>query len=141
MPKYLYMTPENQTLRNRDANIDYEKFVGLGFTVISSRLQIDIATLRRCDLIFKRAIVCHHLFPWCDRSQSVYKEQKVCRETCLNAMRICYKLWKPAEAIMVAKNPELRLKKLFRCELQPYRNAGDSPECWYDDFTNSTGNK
>jgi hypothetical protein len=32
-------------------------------------------------------------------------------------------------------------KKLYRWELQPYRNAGDSPECWYfNGLANSAGN-
>ena len=39
------------------------------------------------------------------------------------------------------RNLDPESKKLVHCELQPFRNAGDSPECWYSDFKESAGNE
>ena len=38
------------------------------------------------------------------------------------------------------RNSDPESKKPVCCELQPYRNVGDSPECWYSDLKESTGN-
>jgi hypothetical protein len=52
---------------------------------------------------------------------------------------MCGKLWEIWENYYTIEYPEA--KKLLFGELQPTRNAGDSPECWYfNGLANSAGN-
>ncbi|CAB4004727.1 angiopoietin-1 receptor-like [Paramuricea clavata] len=56
-------------------------------------------------------------------------EQTICPESCLESIHVCHKMWEIVERYYTIRYPEK--KKLFNCDLQPYRNAGHSPECWY----------
>ncbi|XP_028409307.1 SCO-spondin-like [Dendronephthya gigantea] len=51
---------------------------------------------------------------------------------------MCEEFWIIFAKAYVIRYPGLMTKKLVRCELQPFRNAGDTPECWYHQLTNST---
>ena len=48
-------------------------------------------------------------------------------------------MWKLTAKVYIHANPEPESKKFIHRELQPYRNAGDSPKCWYSDLENFTG--
>ena len=139
LPKYVYMPPHNQTVANYYSNKDQDAIVTIGMRRISSYFHLDVATVKWCHRVFV-LIRCHFFFPSCDRTQNVYERQKICRETCLTARQTCYKLWNTFRIAVELKHPGLKIKEFFQCELQPYRNAGDSPECWYNDCTKSTGN-
>ena len=83
--------------------------------------------------------VCQEQFPSCDRTQSVFSKQKMCRESCLDIIRICSKLYLLVFKYYIIQHPET--KKKYHCEIQPYRNAGDSPECSYlTELANVSGN-
>jgi hypothetical protein len=84
-------------------------------------------------------VYCRQYFPSCDRTQSVFKEQKICRESYLELINMGGKLFEIWENYYTIEYPEV--KKVLRGELQPTRNAGDSPECWYfNGLANSAGN-
>jgi hypothetical protein len=138
LPNYVYKTPSYQNWKNDEGNKDYDGFLKLGASRISRLFKVDITTVRKC---FQLVIIgfCHYVFPSCDRTQSVFKEQKICRESCLEFLHDCHKIGKIFVKYFIIRYPEKA--KLYSCELQPYRNAGDSPECWYyNGPTNSTGN-
>ena len=138
LPKYVFQTPKYQNKRNDRANKDYDVLVKIGASKISSFLKVDINTIRKCIQAYPTGY-CRYYFPSCDRTQSVFKEQKLCRESCLELTHICGELWKMFERYYAIRHPGR--KKPLRCELQPPRNAGDSPECWYfNGDANSTGN-
>jgi hypothetical protein len=138
LPNYVYQTPNHQNDRNHEANKDYDAVMKIGVSNISRFLNIDINTVRKC----LPAVVigyCHLHFPSCDRTRSVFQEQKICRESCLELTHICGEMWKMFERYYAIFHQEL---KLSSCEQQPPRNAGDSPECWYfNGDANSTAGK
>ena len=119
--------------------MDYDTWdVKIGAFKISRFLKVDISTVRKCGQAFA-ILYCHQYFPSCDRTQSVFKEQKMCHESCLHLTRMCGELWEMFVKSYTIRYPEET--RLLRCELQPTRNAGDSPECWYfSGDTKSTGN-
>ena len=138
LPNYVYRTPYDQNRKNYDFNKMNDGLVKLGVLKISSLIDVDINTLRKCVQI-SAILVCRSSFPSCDRTQSVFKEQTICRESCLESIHVCHKMWEIVERYYTIRYPEK--KKLFNCELQPYRNAGHSPECWYfNGFANYIGN-
>ena len=137
-PNYVYGTAYYQNDRNDEINRDYDAAVKIGVSRISRLSNVAISTVRKCaeDVTI---LYCHHYFPSCDRTQNVYKEQKICHDSCLDLTHMCGKLWEIFVRYYTIKHPGT--KKLYRCELQPTRNAGDSPECWYfNGLANSTGN-
>lgn len=138
LPNYVYKTPRHQIRRNKEFNKLNETLERLGESKIIRLLKTSTTTWRRCARFFT-TLVCRFDFPSCDRTQSVYKEQKPCRESCLDVRHICRKIWEVFAKVTTIRRRKAKTKKLVKCELQPYRNAGDSPECWYDDFINSTG--
>ena len=85
-------------------------------------------------------LICHVHFPSCEETQSEYREQKICRETCLNFIRLCGKIWDVVVKAYTIRNPDPAKTKRVHCKIQRYRNAGDSPECWYSDLKDSAGN-
>lgn len=99
---------------------------------------VDAATAVKCWKIIS-LLACVNIYPGCDRTQSVFKAKRLCRETCVDCIRACPKVWKDLYKYQTIRFPEK--KKLFSCQLQPYRNAGASPECLYftKRFTNSSG--
>ena len=139
LPNYVYnKTPHDQNDRNDIANTDYDKLRKMDVPKISALLKIDISSVRKClqDLPI---VYCHNYFPSCDRTQSVYKKQTICHESCLDLTHVCGKLWEIFVRYYTISFPHK--KKLVRCELQPTRNAGDSPECWYfNGLANAAGN-
>ncbi|CAB4014749.1 coadhesin-like isoform X2, partial [Paramuricea clavata] len=131
LPNYVYQTPDFQNNRNDRANMDYDTWdVKIGASKISRFLKVDISTVRKCGQAFA-ILYCHLYFPSCDRTQSVFKEQKICHESCLHLTRMCGELWEMFVKSYTIRHPKAEETKLLRCELQPTRNAGDSPECWY----------
>jgi hypothetical protein len=127
-----------QNDRNDEINRDYDAGAEIGVSRISRLSNVAISSVRKCA----QAVTiwyCHFYFPRCDRTQSVYKEQKMCHKSCLDLTHMCGKLLE-----MFIKYYTIEYtgtKKLYRCELQPTRNAGDSPEWWYfNGVANSTGN-
>ena len=138
LPNYVYQTPDYQNNRNDEANTDFDKLRKVGASKISRFFKVDISTIRKCLQDFT-IVYCRHFFPSCDRTQSVFKEQKICRESYLELTHMCGKLWEIWERYYIIEYPEE--KKLLLGELQPTRNAGDSPECWYfNGLANSAGN-
>jgi hypothetical protein len=138
LPNYVYNTPDYQNNRNDEANADFDMVQKVGASKISRFFKVDISTVRKCLPAFI-IVYCHLYFPSCDRTQSVYKEQKICHESCLDLTHLCGELWEMFVRYYTIEYPET--KKLLRCELQPTRNAGDSPECWYFKvLANSAGN-
>ena len=119
-------------------NSDYDIVMKMGVTKISSYFEVNITTVKKCmnalSLLF-----CHYYFPRCDGTQSVYRRQYICRESCLEVTQICSSIWKIVEPYFMIRFP--KMARLVTCELQPFRNAGDSPECWYyNELSNLTGN-
>ena len=137
LPTYVYVTPADQIWNNYGGNANADAIEKAGASRVSHFVNISVATYRKC-LRALFTYYCHRRFPRCDRTQNVVVEQKVCRESCLAMIHICGKMYD-----VLFKYSELRFpkrKKEYRCELQPYRNAGDSPECYYYSLlTNSTG--
>ncbi|CAB3998513.1 partial [Paramuricea clavata] len=128
LPNYVFQTPKYQNKRNDRANKYYDVLAKISVSKISRYLKVDINTIRKCLQAYPTGY-CRYYFPSCDRTQSVFKEQKLCHESCLELTHICGELWKVFERYYAIRHPGR--KKPFRCELQPPRNAGDSPECWY----------
>ena len=137
LPSYVYKTPADQISNNNEGNRDIVGFEKLNASEIDRYLNVSVVTYRKCS----QAIIvlyCHSRFPSCDRTQNVVVEQKLCREPCLEFIEVCGKVYDVFFEYLTLRFP--KRKKEFRCELQPYRNAGDSPECYYYSLrTNSTG--
>ena len=134
LPSYVYRAPVDQNSNNDDGNADLISFEKLNASEIYRFINVGAAIYRKC---FQAVITyyCLSRFPGCDRTRNVVVEQKVCRESCLEVNDICRKMYEHHYAE----------KLIYRCELQPYRNAGDSPECYYyslrTNFTGKTRNK
>ena len=135
---FIYRTPSDQNWSNDHANKLYDQAVRLGLPKISRFLKVDNDTLIKCANAFVPSM-CHINFPSCEGTKSQYKEQKICRESCLKVFRSCGKISYIFKKYYVIGNTDPESKKLVNCEL-PHRNAGDSPECWYHDPESSTGN-
>jgi hypothetical protein len=78
-----------------------------------------------------RFIGCYYTFPGCDRSTSVFRPKKFCKESCLHFTNDCSTFSKAWKEILLSSFPEKAA--LFSCLEKPSRNAGDSPECVYYD--------
>ena len=139
LPDRIFRTPHQQRLYNNHGNNEFDPIFRLGIPKISRYLKVDNDTLIKC-LNAAVPIVCHYKFPSCEGTKNQYKQQKTCRETCLKILRICGKMYHTLAKLYVIKNPSPESKKFVHCKLQPQRNAGDSPECWYYDPESSTGN-
>ena len=138
LSNYVYNTPANQDRRNHDINSNYDRVMKMDVIQISSFFKVNVTTVKKCIKALS-LLFCHFYFPRCDGTQSVYRRQYICRESCLELTHICGNIWKMLERYFLLQFP--KMAKLVNCELQPYRNAGDSPECWYyNEFSNSTGN-
>ncbi|XP_028418128.1 A disintegrin and metalloproteinase with thrombospondin motifs adt-1-like [Dendronephthya gigantea] len=137
LPNYVYNTPRRQIKENDEMNKINDSLGRLGESKITRWLQTSITTYRKCMHLFI-TLKCQMNFPSCDRTSSVFREQKLCRETCLQVRHICRKLWDVIASYATTRRRDEKTKKFVKCELQPYRNSGDSPECWYYDFVNST---
>ncbi|XP_028416142.1 plasminogen-like, partial [Dendronephthya gigantea] len=113
----------------------------LGELKISLYSKISVTKVRICIPILN-IYLCHLFFPSCDRTQSVYKEKAACRETRVNVYHLCdyvsiRETFKKYFSIRWSGATPER-KKFILGDLQPVRNAGDSPECWYTEFRNTT---
>jgi hypothetical protein len=138
LPNYVYSTPYYQNDRNDEINSDYDAIVKVDASKIRGFWKVDMSSIRKFAQ-FVPIWYCHQYFPSWDRTQSVFKEKKICRESCFELNHMSGKLWEMFVRFYTIRKPWK--KKLYRCELQPYRNAGDSPECWYfNGLANSAGN-
>ncbi|XP_028399009.1 uncharacterized protein LOC114522509 isoform X2 [Dendronephthya gigantea] len=133
---YTYQTTDKQSYNNNEGNKFFDRLVRLGVPKVSRFFNVDNDTFIKC-LHAVVPFACHYSFPNCDGTQSEYKKQKICRKTCLNIIRICGKIWDFYVKFSKHNHPEPGMEKLLYCKLQPYRNAGDSPECWYIDLEDS----
>ena len=92
-----------------------------------------ISTSHECTDQF-RFHACYYAFAGCDRSTSVLKPKKICKESCLHFTKKCsafVKMWNDVFGpTTLAGKPG---DGLFNCVEKPSRNAGDTPECMYDD--------
>lgn len=141
LPSYVYATPSSQIESNYRRNADYNTYLRMGPTKASYYFKTDVSTIKKCvkSLII---LFCHEFFPSCDRTQSVFKKRKICRESCLEFTHSCGRAWKLFQTLTKIRYPgDTEKNKRTHCKLQPYRNAGDSPECWYfNRRSNITGN-
>ena len=142
LPSYVYATPLNQYGKNDKSNKIYDDLVKFGAAKASYYLKINITTYRKClqNLII---LFCHKYFPSCDRTQNTFKETKICRKSCLELLSICGRVTDILLTYDSLRFPEHAdaNQRYFHCKTQPYRNAGDSPECWYfNKIANITGN-
>ena len=133
LPSYVYREPKEQIYRNYYANKYYDMGVEFDESKISKYYKMDVASIRQCRLAYV-PMVCHYYFPACDRTRSVFRKKIICRETCLEFMALCDKILKDVAAYYTLRFKDPLHKKFVKCQLQPYRNAGDSPECWYYDI-------
>ena len=134
---YTYQTPYKQWWYNSDAIKSFDQIVRLGLPKISEFLQVDNETAIKCMNAFV-PFICHYHFPSCEGTKSEYKKQAICRETCLNLIHICgKKIWDVIAKRYILQHRVPEARKRVHCELQPYRNAGVSPECWYSDLEKS----
>ena len=138
LPNRIFRTPYEQRLYNNHGNNEFDGIFRLGIPKISRYLKVDNDTLIKC-LNALVPIACHYKFPSCEGTKSQYKKQNTCRETCLKVFHICGKLSNIVAKVYGIQNRDSESKKFIHCEI-PRRNAGDSPECWYYDPENSTGN-
>ena len=127
LPSHVYRTPSYQNWKNDEGNKIIDAAENIGISKISQVFAVDVTTIRKCLEVFI-IYLCHDFFSSCDRTQSTFMERKICRESCLKMTRICGKMYDVVSRYYTTENPEY--KKKFSCELQPYRNAGDSPECY-----------
>ena len=137
LPSYVYAIPSYQTWKNHEANKYFDAIRRLGFSKIGSILSLDVTTIKKCVPFFFRYL-CHAYFPSCDQTQSTFLKQEVCRESCFKLIEICGKFYEVLSTFPATRFPKLKNK--YRCKVQPYRNAGDSPECYYlNGLSNYTG--
>ena len=87
LPNYVYHTPDNQNEKNDEANADFDILEKANASKISRFFKVDISTVRKCGQALP-IWYCHLYFPSCDRTQSVFKEQKICRESYLELTHI-----------------------------------------------------
>ena len=141
MSDYIHKTPHKQSYHNDEGNKAFDLVVRLGISKIIRFLNAENGTVMKCAHAFVK-FICHVDFPSCEGTNSEYKEQKICRETCLVLIRICgWKIWNFVVKNITNNNPEdPEIEKFIRCKIQPFRNAGDSQECWYCDLEESAGN-
>ena len=137
LPNYVYRTPEYQIWKNNEGNKIYDALVRLGPSRVSRIFGVNKTTFEKCARLFA-IFMCRDVFPNCDRTESVIKEQMICRESCLYVAHVCIKIYKKLLTYYGIRFP--KNKKKYEWKLQPYRNAGDSPECWYfNPLKNLTG--
>jgi hypothetical protein len=94
----------------------------------------NISTSHECSDQF-RFPGCYQAFAGCDRSTSVLKPKKICKESCLHFTKECsafVKMWNDVFApTLLTDDPSGAA--LFNCTEKPSRNAGDTPECMHYD--------
>ncbi|CAB3986567.1 partial [Paramuricea clavata] len=129
LPNYVYQTPDQQNNRNHEANKDYDVIVKLGgASSISRSVEVDINTVRKC----LEAIAigyCHLNFPSCDRTDSMFKEQKICRESCLELTHMCGELWKMLNAGISMETQTLQMHLQLQNGLQTQRIKNEMLKC------------
>ena len=141
LPSYVYSTPSEQTDYNNRFYLNFKTYLNLGPSKASEYFRMDILSIKKC---MKNVIIlmCRFYFPSCDSTKNVFRKTKLCRESCLEFIDSCGPAWKLFEKYIKARYPHnIEKNKQAHCELQPYRNSGDSPECWYyNGHANITGN-
>ena len=94
----------------------------------------NISTSHECTDQF-RFPGCYYAFAGCDRSTSILKPKKICKESCLHFTKKCsafVKTWKDVFARYLDPLSTVQAA-LFNCTEKPSRNAGDTPECIFYD--------
>ena len=127
LDKYVKASGDDQQILNNQLWEIQEQF-----EQIDAKRQ-NISTSHECTDQF-RFPGCYYAFAGCDRSTSVLKPKKICKESCLHFTKKCsafVRMWNnvfgPA---VLAGNLSAAL---FNCVEKPSRNAGDTPECMYYD--------
>ena len=140
LPSYVYLKPSLQIARNDHWNYQYDYYRDLDLAKLSSYFKMDISSIKKC-IENMMILACHMGFPSCDRTQSVMRKRMVCRESCLDLTHSCGRVKTFAERMVAIRYPnDSEIYKQVHCP-RPYRNAGDSPECWYfNRNANITGN-
>ena len=122
LDKYVEVSVDNQQVLNNRLWEIQEQFKGQ-----------NISTSHECTDQF-RFPGCYYAFPGCDRSTSVLKPKKICKESCLHFTKECsafVRMWK--DVFEHAMSFAIPTSELFNCVEKPSRNAGDTPECMYHD--------
>ncbi len=88
----------------------------------------DLSTSPEC-MDRARFVGCHLNFPGCDRTTSVFRPKKFCKELCLYFEKECGAFLKALKDLFLPMYPTM--EALLNCLEKPPRNAGDSPECVY----------
>jgi hypothetical protein len=92
----------------------------------------NISTSHECTDQF-RFPGCYYAFAGCDRSTSVLKPKKMCKESCLYFTKKCsafVRMWNDVFGPAVLGG-DPSVAAVFNCVEKPSRNAGDTPECMY----------
>ena len=76
-----------------------------------------------------RFLGCYLNLPGCDRTTSIFRPRKFCKESCLYFEKECRTFVKAVKDILLPIYPTK--EALLNCLEKPSRNAGDSPECVY----------
>ena len=92
LPSHVYRTPSYQNWKNDEGNKIMDAAENIGISKISQVFAVDVTTIRKCLEVFI-IYLCHDFFPSCDRTQSIFMERKICRESCLKMTRICGKMY------------------------------------------------
>ena len=92
LPSFIYAMLSYQNWKNHEVNKYYDAIRRLGFSRIGRILSLDVTTVKKCIQFFTRYL-CHDYFPSCDQTQSLFLKQKVCRESCLQLIDICGKMY------------------------------------------------
>ena len=119
--------------RNDECNEEYDKIEKFGVDKASYYFKMNTTSVKKCMQNFG-ILFCRVYFPSCDRTLSVIKKKKICRKTCEELILTdCGHVIKILLSYYIIRFPERRdaAELYFHCKLQPKRNAGESPECWY----------
>jgi hypothetical protein len=78
---------------------------------------------------------CQDAYPKCDKTSGTLRPKPVCRETCENAEKLCDKELEALREFNKIRESSPNQYPLYwnlhNCSLLPYRNGGDTPECYY----------
>jgi hypothetical protein len=122
LDKYVKVSVDYQQVLNNQLWELHEQFKGQ-----------NISTLHECIDQF-RFFGCYSAFAGCDRSTSVLKPKKICKEFCLHFTKECSafgKIWKDVYGSAIWEGKPI--SELVNCLEKPSRNAGDTPGCMYYD--------
>jgi hypothetical protein len=120
LDKYVKVSGDDQQVQNNKLWEIQEQF-----EKINVKRQ-NISTSHECTDQF-RFPGCYYAFPVCNRSTSVLKPKKICKESCLHFTKECSAFVRMWNDVFQPSGEEA----VFNCVEKPSRNAGDTPECMY----------